>query len=169
MYRCCLVVSYPFLAILPHTYAEYADVPSSVPAEPSSKDWVLSRYLGKSNLGVGMNIYNVRYENYFALAPNSPALCLPMCPDLFQLASNKESELPPRRAEKKKGLPMHSAPSLARVSRQSGSCGGPICTNNRRTVFESSNTQTESFPVMTHRPRPPGATNTPEPQPVVWR
>lgn len=86
-----LVVSYPFLAILPHTYAEYA----SVPAEPSSEDWVLSRYLGKSNLGAGMNIYNVRYENHFALALSSPALCLPMCPDLFQLAIKKESELPP--------------------------------------------------------------------------
>jgi hypothetical protein len=43
-----LVVSYPFLAILPLTYAEYADVPSSVPAEPSSEDRVLSRYLGKA-------------------------------------------------------------------------------------------------------------------------
>lgn len=69
--------------------------PSSVPAEPNSEDWVLSRYLGKSDLGAGMNIYNVRYENYFSLATNSPVLCLPMCPDLFQLASNKESELSP--------------------------------------------------------------------------
>lgn len=139
-------------------------LPSPVSAEPSSEDWGLSNYLERMNQGPGMitNIYNTHCE--------TTSLCYSVPSHVSRPVSacNMEKRISPRRAAKK-GRAACAQRLLAHKTRQIKRKLRRVPLHKTlRTRLESSNTQ-EKFPAKTHRERTPGATNTLQPQPVVWR
>lgn len=130
----------------------------------SSEDWSLSNYLERMNQGPGMitNIYNTHYE--------TTSLCYSVPSHVSRPVSacNMEKRISPRRAAKK-GRAACTQRLLAHKTRQIKRKLLRVPLHKTlRTRLESANTQ-EKFPAKTHRERTPGATNTPQPQPVVWR